>query len=40
MAAPYYGNSSKLLAESKWFNFRNLADEIDSYIEELKSQFI
>ena len=36
MAPPYCGDSSKLLAESRWFNFRNLDDEIDSYIEELK----
>lgn len=36
MAPPYCGNSSKLLAESRWFNFRSLNDEIDNYIEELK----
>jgi len=36
MAAPYCGDSSKLLAECRWFNFRNLDDEIDSYIKELK----
>jgi nucleoside-diphosphate-sugar epimerase len=38
MAAPYCGDSSRLLAESRWFSFRNLDDEIDSYIDELKRE--
>jgi nucleoside-diphosphate-sugar epimerase len=38
MAAPYCGNSSNLLAEGNWFNFRNLDDEIDGYIDELKRE--